>query len=68
MITDVLISLSAVQIHDLSYIHLYIFIARHTLSYPGLVGTDIDRIFLVTNNQSQTNLNYTNRVALFEHF
>ena len=68
MITDVLISLSAVQIHDLSYIHLYIFIARHTLSYPGLVGTDIDRIFSVTNNQSQTNVNCTNRVTLFGRF
>ena len=46
MIIDVFKSLSAVhvQIYDLSYIHLYIFIARHTLSYPGLVGTDIDRI------------------------
>ena len=68
MIIDVFISLSAVQIYDLLYIHLYIFIARDTLSYPGLVCTDIDRIFSVTNNQSQTNVNCTNKVALFGHF
>ena len=64
MITNVLISLSAVQIYDISYNHLYVFIARHTLSYPVLVGTNLDRIFSVTNNQNQTNLNCTNRVAL----
>ena len=41
--------------YDLSYIHLYIFIARHTLSYPGLVGTDLDRIFSVPDKQPESN-------------